>query len=167
VNQRQCESDCQAGESLRGPVVGRAKDDEEEYRCQYDLRDDHRPQRVAAGRMFTESVGRHIAFGVEPRLSFGHDVDHQAGDQAADHLHDPVDINRFDPLVPWTGANQLGRDWCAQGADVEFWTNEQPPLLNKLDVNHVLTYLVDGERSMQWIADRFSGLPTTPNCGEF
>ena len=26
--------------------------------------------------------------------------------------------NRFDPLVPWTGANQLGRDWCAQGADV-------------------------------------------------
>ena len=23
--------------------------------------------------------------------------------------------NRFDPLVPWTGANQLGRDWCAQG----------------------------------------------------
>ena len=30
--------------------------------------------------------------------------------------------NRYDPLVPWTGANQLGRDWCAQGADVEFWT---------------------------------------------
>ncbi len=27
--------------------------------------------------------------------------------------------NRFDPLVPWTGANQLGRDWCAQGADVQ------------------------------------------------
>ena len=39
--------------------------------------------------------------------------------------------NRYDPLVPWTGANQLGRDWCAQGADVEFWTNEEPPFLNK------------------------------------
>ena len=42
-----------------------------------------------------------------------------------------IDINRYDPLVPWTAANQLGRDWCALGADVQFWTNEQPPFLNK------------------------------------
>jgi triacylglycerol lipase len=75
--------------------------------------------------------------------------------------------NRYDPLVPWTGANQLARDWCAQGADVQFWTNEQPPFLNKLVVNHALPMLVDGERAMQWIADRFNGLPTTPNCGQF
>ena len=75
--------------------------------------------------------------------------------------------NRYDPLVPWTGANQLGRDWCAQGADVQFWTNEEPPFLNKLVVNHALPMVVDGERAMQWIADRFNGLPTTPNCGQF
>ena len=75
--------------------------------------------------------------------------------------------NRYDPLVPWTGANQLGRDWCAQGADVQFWTNEEPPFLNKAIINHALPMLVDGERGMQWIADRFNGLPTTPNCGEF
>ena len=75
--------------------------------------------------------------------------------------------NRYDPLVPWTGANQLGRDWCAQGADVQFWTNEEPPFLNKLMVNHALPMWVDGERAMQWIADRFNGGPTTPNCGEF
>ena len=75
--------------------------------------------------------------------------------------------NRYDPLVPWTAANQLGRDWCAQGADVQFWTNEEPPFMNKLVVNHALPMLVDGERAMQWIADRFNGLPTTPNCGEF
>ena len=47
--------------------------------------------------------------------------------------------NRYDPLVPWTAANQLGRDWCAQGADVQFCTNEQPPFLNKLVVNHALS----------------------------
>ncbi len=76
-------------------------------------------------------------------------------------------INRFDPLVPWTGANQLGRDWCAQGVDVQFWTNEQPPFLNKAVINHALPMLVDGERAMQWIADRFNGVPTTPNCGQF
>ena len=75
--------------------------------------------------------------------------------------------NRYDPLVPWTAANQLGRDWCAQGADVQFWTNEQPPFLNKAVINHALPMLVDGERGMQWIADRFNGLPTTPNCGQF
>jgi hypothetical protein len=75
--------------------------------------------------------------------------------------------NRFDPLVPWTGANQLGRDWCAQGADVQFWTNEEPPFLNKAIINHALPMLVDGERAMQWVADRFNGVPTTPNCGEF
>ncbi|OBK77688.1 triacylglycerol lipase [Mycobacterium sp. 1274761.0] len=75
--------------------------------------------------------------------------------------------NRFDPLVPWTAANQLGRDWCAKGADVQFWTNEEPPFLNKAIVNHALPMLVDGERAMQWVADRFNGVPTTPNCGEF
>jgi triacylglycerol lipase len=78
-----------------------------------------------------------------------------------------VDINRFDPLVPWAGAHQMALDWCAQGADVQFWTNEQPPFLNKLIVNHGLTLFVDGERALQWIADRFNGVPTTPNCGQF
>jgi triacylglycerol lipase len=78
-----------------------------------------------------------------------------------------IDSNRYDPLVPWTAANQLGRDWCAQGADVEFRTNEEPPFLNKLVINHALPMLVDGEPAMQWIAARFNGEPTTPNCGQF
>jgi len=83
--------------------------------------------------------------------------------------HAPVLINsnRYDPLVPWHAARQLGLDWCAHGADVEFRTNEQPPFLNKLVVNHALPMVVDGEPAMQWIADRFNGLPTTPNCGAF
>ncbi len=75
--------------------------------------------------------------------------------------------NRFDPLVPWAPAAQMARDWCAQGADVQFWTNEQPPLFNKLAVNHALPFLVDGERVLQWLADRFNGVATTPNCGAF
>jgi hypothetical protein len=82
--------------------------------------------------------------------------------RASVHRHQPLR-----PRVPWTAANQLGRDWCALGADVQFWTNEQPPFLNKAMVNHALTMLVEGERGMQWIADRFNGLPTTPNCGQF
>jgi secretory lipase len=77
-----------------------------------------------------------------------------------------IDQNRFDGVVPWVPAHQLALDWCAQGADVQFFTNEEPPFLNKLAVNHGLTELVDGERGLQWVADRFNGLPTTPNCGE-
>ncbi len=75
-----------------------------------------------------------------------------------------IDINRWDPLFPWVGARQLAADWCAQGADVEFWTNEQPPFLNKTATNTMLTYFVEGERGIQWVTDRFNGLPTTPNC---
>ncbi|BBY58673.1 lipase family protein [Mycolicibacterium sarraceniae] len=74
--------------------------------------------------------------------------------------------NRWDPLVPYQPARQTALDWCARGADVQLWTNEQPPLLNKLDINNLLPLYVDGERSIQWLADRFNGVPTTPNCGQ-
>jgi triacylglycerol lipase len=77
-----------------------------------------------------------------------------------------IDQNRRDPLVAWVPSHQLALDWCAKGADIEFWTNEEPPFLNKTGNNHYLTYLVDGERGLQWIADRFNGLPTTPNCAD-
>lgn len=77
-----------------------------------------------------------------------------------------IDQNRFDTVVPWGPSRQLALDWCAQGADVQFFTNEQPPFLNKLLVNHALAQLVDGERGLQWIADRFNGLPSAPNCGD-
>jgi Secretory lipase len=77
-----------------------------------------------------------------------------------------ISINRWDPFAPWDGAHQLALDWCAKGADVEFWTNEEPPFFNKLDINHLLPYFVDGERAMGWVADRFNGAPTTPNCAQ-
>ena len=78
-----------------------------------------------------------------------------------------INSNRYDGLVPWTAANQLGRDWCDKGADIEFRTNEQPPLFNKLVVNHALPMAVDGEPALQWIAARFNGEPTAPNCGQY
>ncbi len=78
-----------------------------------------------------------------------------------------INSNRFDPLVPWTAAVQMGWDWCAQGADIEFRTNEEPPFLNKAIINHALPMAVDGEPALQWIAARFNGEPTTPNCGQF
>jgi triacylglycerol lipase len=75
-----------------------------------------------------------------------------------------ISTNRYDPFNPWEVSRQLAADWCAKGADVQFWTNEEPPFLNKTSINHLLPCFVDGERGMQWIADRFNGAPTTPNC---
>ncbi|TGD90526.1 triacylglycerol lipase [Mycolicibacterium sp. CH28] len=78
-----------------------------------------------------------------------------------------ISHNRWDPLVPYQSARDTAGDWCSMGADVQFWTNEQPPLFNKLDINNLLPLYVDGERNMQWLADRFNGVPATPNCGQF
>ncbi len=74
--------------------------------------------------------------------------------------------NRWDPLGPYAAARQTAADWCAKGADVTFWTNEQPPFFNKLEINSFLSPYVDGERSMAWITDRFNGVPTASNCDE-
>ncbi|WP_407695143.1 lipase family protein [Mycolicibacter icosiumassiliensis] len=76
------------------------------------------------------------------------------------------DHNRWDSFAPYQTALQTAREYCAMGTDVTFWTNEQPPFLNKLAINSLLPVVVDGERSIAWVTDRFNGVPTTPNCGE-
>jgi triacylglycerol lipase len=77
-----------------------------------------------------------------------------------------LEHNRWDPFAPYASTVQTALDWCAKRADVTLWTNDQPPVLNKLDVNSLLSPFVDGERSMAWIADRFNRLPTSPNCAQ-
>jgi Secretory lipase len=77
-----------------------------------------------------------------------------------------ISHNRWDPLIPYQAARQTGEDWCAMGTDVEFWTNEQPPLFNRLEVNNLLQPYVDGERSMAWVTvpvARSIALPTSSN----
>lgn len=78
-----------------------------------------------------------------------------------------INSNRYDPLVPYGPALQLGHDWCAQGADVQFNTNEEPPIFNKLILNHGLPIVVDAHWVLDWVADRINGTPSTPNCGSF
>jgi len=72
--------------------------------------------------------------------------------------------NRWDSFGEYQAVRATATDYCSQGADVTLWTNEQPPLFNKLSVNSFLPVFVDGERSMAWMTDRFNGVPTSPNC---
>lgn len=72
--------------------------------------------------------------------------------------------NSFDPLVPYRAAHRTAADRCTKAADVQFWTNEQPPPFNKLDINNLLPLYVDGERGMTRLADRFNGVPLHPTA---
>jgi Secretory lipase len=76
-----------------------------------------------------------------------------------------ISANRFDSFNPYLASTDLANAWCGEGADVRLNTNEEAPFLNKVGINTLLPYFVDGERSMQWVADRFNGLPTSSNCG--
>lgn len=67
-------------------------------------------------------------------------------------------------MAPYAAAHDTAADWCTLGGDVELWTNEAPPFLNKMDINILLPQFVDGERSVAWVTDRFNGVSSTPNC---
>ena len=77
-----------------------------------------------------------------------------------------VDSKRYDSFIPWDGARGLALDWCAQGADVQVRTNDQPAFMNKTATNNLSTNFVDGERAMQWVADGSNGMSTASNCAE-
>ncbi|MUM18847.1 triacylglycerol lipase [Mycobacterium sp. CBMA271] len=116
---------------------------------------------------------RHLQFWFKPDLNQLIETDPFKGILAAQRIGNirprgPVYIthNRWDPFSPYESARQTAKDWCAMGADVTFWTNEEPPLFNKLDINSLLPQFVDGERSIAWITDRFNGVPAAPNCAE-
>lgn len=74
--------------------------------------------------------------------------------------------NRWDTFGGYQPVLATAKEYCAKGADVTLWTNEEPPLFNKLSINSFVSVFVDGERSMAWVTDRFNGVPTSPNCGE-
>ena len=76
-----------------------------------------------------------------------------------------ISANKFDSFNPYQASSDLANLWCGEGADVQLNTNEEAPFLNKVGINTLLPYFVDGERSMQWVAERFNGLPTRSNCG--
>ncbi|MGV0737561.1 lipase family protein [Mycobacterium syngnathidarum] len=129
--------------------------------------------RQCAVQTMTDYMFRHIApwFKDDPAKLFG--AEPFATIVAAQRIGNvkpagPVLIqhNRWDGFIPYSSARKTAADWCAMGADIQLWTNEQPAFMNKTGINAMLTPYVDGERAMAWITDRFNGLPTTPNCAE-
>ena len=73
-----------------------------------------------------------------------------------------ISTNRWDSFNPYQASVDVANQWCSLGGDVQLWTNEEPPFLNKAGINTLLPYFVDGERSMQWLSDRFKRTADVP-----
>ncbi|GHB23291.1 lipase family protein [Streptomyces xanthochromogenes] len=62
----------------------------------------------------------------------------------------------IDELIPYAVGQQLRTDWCAKGTNVEW---HALPLLG-----HIGGVTVGGIPAANWLADRFAGKSTHPNC---
>ncbi|MBM4626161.1 lipase family protein [Prescottella equi] len=71
---------------------------------------------------------------------------------------------RNDDLIPHTQATRLAADWCAQGATVEFRTEEIPPIAPGFVVGHGLPMVSGLPSALDWMTDRFDGVPARSGC---
>ena len=71
---------------------------------------------------------------------------------------------RNDDLIPHTQATRLASDWCARGATVEFRTEEIPPIAPGFVVGHGLPMVSGLPSALDWMTDRFDGVPARSGC---
>ncbi|WP_235870589.1 lipase family protein [Rhodococcus xishaensis] len=71
---------------------------------------------------------------------------------------------RNDDLVPYGQARTLADDWCRLGATVEFSTQEIPPIAPGFVVGHVLPAGTVLLYALDWMTDRFNGVPAPSTC---
>lgn len=74
-----------------------------------------------------------------------------------------------DDSVPTPQVIQLARDYCAAGAETTLLNENIRELTpgTKSAVNHAVSALTQAPVSLQWVQDRFNGVPAGTNCGQF
>ena len=72
-----------------------------------------------------------------------------------------------DDVVPGTQSQQLGRDWCAQGVDVDMVIDHTPPIVPGMVINHAAPMLSGLGGTVQYLDDRANGIPAPNNCGTY
>lgn len=65
----------------------------------------------------------------------------------------------LDDIVPYNQGREMARDWCSQGATVQFSTSIVP--------THVGGAVAAYPEAVAWLAGRFAGRPAPENCGSF
>ncbi|QBJ98041.1 lipase [Rhodococcus sp. ABRD24] len=71
---------------------------------------------------------------------------------------------RNDDLIPYAQAQQLATDWCDRGATVQLWTAELPPIAPGFVVGHGLPMVSGLTVGLDWMVDRFNGVPAPSTC---
>ncbi|WP_328609355.1 lipase family protein [Amycolatopsis sp. NBC_00345] len=72
-----------------------------------------------------------------------------------------VEHSTADDVIPYATGKQLAKDWCAEGADVQF-----KDIVSILPFfSHLLGMSTASGTAASWLADRFAGKPTASNCG--
>ncbi|MBB0997829.1 lipase, partial [Dietzia maris] len=72
-----------------------------------------------------------------------------------------------DDVVPGHQSQQLGRDWCAQGAAVDMVIDPMPPVAPGLAIGHAVPMLTGLEGNLRYLDDRVNGVPAPSNCGTY
>ncbi|WP_116046156.1 lipase family protein [Amycolatopsis palatopharyngis] len=65
----------------------------------------------------------------------------------------------LDDIVPYAQGRQMAREWCAQGATVQFSTSLVP--------SHIGGAIRAYPEALAWLEGRFAGKPAPDNCGWF
>jgi hypothetical protein len=74
-----------------------------------------------------------------------------------------VEHTPLDDVIPYAVGVQLGKDWCGQGATVQFrQITSFTPFLS-----HALGMMTASGDAASFLADQFAGKAATSNCGQF
>ena len=69
-----------------------------------------------------------------------------------------------DDTIPVGQVEELGRNWCEQGATVHFHHDPTPKIGT---LNHVAAAVANFEPGVQFLMDRLAGVPAPNDCGSF
>ena len=72
-----------------------------------------------------------------------------------------------DDVVPAAQSQQLGRDWCAQGAEVDMVLDPMPEFAPGFVIGHAAPMLTNLGGTVQYLEDRINGVPAPVNCGTY
>lgn len=72
-----------------------------------------------------------------------------------------------DDVVPGHQSQQLGRDWCAQGATVDMVIDPMPAMAPGLVIGHAAPMITGLDGNLRYLDDRINGLPAPSNCGTY
>lgn len=108
--------------------------------------------------------GRSIAELIDALPSVRAVVDEQRIGRAVPHSPVLIVQGRNDDLIPHPQAAQLALDWCGRGTTVDFRTEEIPPIAPGFVVGHGLPMMTGLPSALDWMTDRFHGVPAPSNC---